>query len=505
MLLTIFGDYSMEHLGFWSVLPPLLAIVLAIKTRQVFVSLLFGIWLGWLILVDFNIIDGVTATVQALVDVFKEPGNTRTIMFSSLVGALIAFVQRSGGVEGFIGWVGRALRKIEEKKQGKSRIIVQLFAWITGTLIFVESSINALTVGTIFRPIFDNEKIPREKLAYIADSISAPTCILIPLNAWGAYIMGLIAAQGFERPFEVMINVFPLNFYPMLAMIMVVTIIITQKDFGPMKKAEQRAKETGKVLRDGATPLISSDIVSLETKKDVTPKARNMIVPIFTMVIMMPFMLVYTGWSNVENIDQLPFHMQIFQAIGEGSGSTSVLYSVLIAIITASILYMSQKIFNFQETMDLMFKGIGGLIPLALLMMLAFAIGTVCRELGTGIYIAEISKGWLAPDFVPVIVFLVACFIAFSTGTSWGTFAIMIAIGIPMAETLGANMHLTIAAALGGGVFGDHCSPISDTTIISSMASACDHIDHVKTQLPYALIAGTIAALIYLVLGMIIH
>ena len=195
----------------------------------------------------------------------------------------------------------------------------------------------------------------------------------------------------------------------------------------------------------------------------------------------------------------------LFNAIGQGSGSTSVLYSVLTAIFVGGTSYIIQKILTFNEVIDLTFKGISGLIPLALLMMLAFAIGTVCKNLGTGIYIAEISKAWLSPNFVPVIVFLVACFIAFSTGTSWGTFAIMIAIGVPMAESLEANVFLTIAAALGGGVFGDHCSPISDTTIISSMASGSDHIDHVKTQLPYALVAGSITAVLYLILGYIFH
>lgn len=410
----------MEHYSFWSILPPILAIILAIKTRQVFVSLLFGIWLGWVILSGGNLIDGTTSTVQALVDVFKEPGNTRTIMFSSLVGALIAFIQRSGGVEGFVNRINKALIKIEQKRSGKSRVVVQLMAWLTGTLIFVESSINALTVGTVFRPVFDKMKIPREKLAYIADSISAPTCILIPLNAWGAYIMGLIMAQGFDNPFGVLLAAFPLNFYPMLAMAIVVTIIITGKDFGPMKKAELRAKNEGKVLRDGATPLISTDVVSLKKKDGVIARARNMIVPIGIMVGMMPLMLVYTGWANVENISQYAWYEQIFKAIGQGSGSTSVLYSVLTSILVSSVLYIFQNIFTFKETIDLIFKGIGGLIPLALLMMLAFAIGNVCRELGTGIYTAELSKEWLSPNFVPVIVFLVSSFIAFSTGTSWG-------------------------------------------------------------------------------------
>lgn len=495
----------MDHHGFLSLLPPVIAIVLAIKTRQVFVSLLFGIWLGWIILSDWNLLSGTTSTIQALVDVFKDPGNTRTIMFSCLVGALIAFIQRSGGVNGFITYINRLLSYLEKKNIGNSRTIVQLLAWLTGTMIFVESSINVLTVGSIFRPIFDKMNIPREKLAYIADSISAPTCILIPLNAWGAYIMGLIAAQGFDSPFTVLIGAFPFNFYPMIAMLTVLFIIISQKDFGPMKKAEIRARTEGKVIRDGAQPLISSDVIALEKKKGVVPRALNMIIPIGVMVLMMPLMLIYTGWGNVSDIESYSFGKQIFLAIGEGSGSTSVLYSVLSAIIVGSFLYTGQKIFDFKEIIDLIFKGISGLIPLALLMMLAFAIGAVCRELGTGVYAAEISREWLAPDYVPVIIFLVACFIAFSTGTSWGTFAIMIAIGVPMAQTLGANLSLTIAAALGGGVFGDHCSPISDTTIISSMASASDHIDHVKTQLPYALTGGAITAFLYLVLGLIMH
>lgn len=495
----------MEHFGFWSILPPVIAIILAIKTRQVFVSLFFGIWLGWVVLSGFNILDGTLASIQALVDVFKDSGNTRTIMFSSLVGALIAFIQRSGGVEGFVKYINRLLEHLEKKKVGNSRIIVQLFAWLTGVLIFVESSINVLTVGAIYRPVFDKMKIPREKLAYIADSVSAPTCILIPLNAWGAYIMGLIAAQGFDNPFGIMLGAFPFNFYPMLALGMVVYIVLSKKDFGPMKKAEIRAKETGKVLRDGATPLISSDVISMEKKEGVPARARNMLIPIAVMVGMMPLMLLFTGWSEVPNIHSLPWYLQFFEAIGQGSGSTSVLYSVLTAITVGSVLYMSQKIFSFKETFDLIMKGISGLIPLALLMMLAFAIGAVCRELGTGQYVAEISKVWLAPSFVPAIIYVVASFIAFSTGTSWGTFAIMIPIGIPMAQALDANLYLTVAAALGGGVFGDHASPISDTTIISSMASACDHIDHVKTQLPYALTAGTITTVMYVVLGLIMY
>ena len=493
----------MEHYGIWSLFPPVLAIALAIKTRQVFLSLFLGIWIGWVTLSGWNFIDGTIASIQALVDVFKEPGNTRTIMFSSLVGALIAFIQHSGGVEGFIKYINRFLEKIEARPGGNSRRVVQILAWLTGTAIFVESSINALTVGTIFRPIFDRLNIPREKLAYIADSISAPTCILIPLNAWGAYIMGLLLAQGLSDPLTIMIKAYPLNFYPILAMLIVVIVIISQRDIGPMRKAEKRARETGKVIADGSVPMISAEVVSMEKKDGVPARARNMLVPIFIMVFMMPAGLIFSGWGQVKDIHSLPLGEAIFEALSSGSGSTAVLWAVLTAILSAAILYRTQKIFKLKEIIDLTFKGIGGLIPLALLMMLAFAIGKVSRELGTGLYAAELAQNWISPHFVPVILFLISGFVAFSTGTSWGTFAIMLAVGIPMAQNMDISIPLAVGAVLGGGVFGDHCSPISDTTIISSMASASDHIDHVKTQLPYSLAAASVAALMYLILGFI--
>jgi Na+/H+ antiporter NhaC len=300
-----------------------------------------------------------------------------------------------------------------------------------------------------------------------------------------------------------MIKAYPLNFYPIFAMTIVVLVILTQKDIGPMKEAERRAIEDGKVIRDGATPMISSELINMQKSKDIVAKARNMIIPIMTMVAMMPVGLIYTGWPAVENIEVYPLWKQIFFAIGKGSGSTAVLWAVLSAIFIGAILYRWQKIFKLPEIINLVFKGIAGLIPLALLMMLAFAIGKVCRDLGTGVYIAEVAKSWLSPNLVPFIVFLVAGFIAFSTGTSWGTFAIMIPIGLQMAQMMNADLYFTIAAALGGGVFGDHSSPISDTTIISSMASASDHIDHVKTQLPYALLAGVGTALVYLIIGLL--
>ncbi|MGB1241968.1 MAG: Na+/H+ antiporter NhaC family protein [Chitinophagales bacterium] len=487
-----------------SLFPPLIAILLAIRTKQVFISLLFGIWLGWIILHGGNLFTGSFATVQALVDVFQDEGNTRTIMFCALVGALIVFIQKSGGVEGFINVVNRWVQKREATNKGNGRVTVQLLAWLTGVLIFVESSISVLTVGALYRPIFDKMGIPREKLAYIADSSSAPACILMPFNAWGAFIMGLLLTQGFENPFSTLIQSMMYNFYPILALLFVLGIILTQRDFGAMEKAENRAKEEGKLLADDAVPMMSSDITLLQTKNKVVPKAFNMIIPIATMVLMMPLMLIYTGWETA--IAELPNATGLqtaFLAIGKGSGSTAVLMAVISSILTSMGLYKVQGIFGFREMVDLSLEGIAALLPLALLMILAFAIGAVCKELQTGLYIATIAKSWLSPALVPALVFLVSSIIAFSTGTSWGTFAIMIAIAMPMAETMQVNVHIALAAALGGGIFGDHCSPISDTTILSSMASASDHIDHVKTQMPYALAMGGLSLVLYLILGFV--
>tara|TARA_R110001606_G_scaffold204201_1_gene352197 strand:+ start:334 stop:1815 length:1482 start_codon:yes stop_codon:yes gene_type:complete len=491
----------MDNYGFLSILPPVIAIILALRTKQVYIALLFGIWFSWIIINDFNFLTGTLAAIEGLVDVFKSPGNTRTIMFSALVGALLLFIQYSKGVEGFINELNKVIAYFEKKQSGYSRVVVQLMAMITGIVLFVETSISSLTVGTLYRPVFDKLKIPREKLAYIADSSSAPSSILIPFNAWGAFIMGLLLTQGIENPFSTMLSSIAYNFYPILAIVIVFVVIVTKKDIGSMAKAEKRTRETGKLLSDTAQPMLSSEVTSYGAKEGIKAKAYNMIVPLATMVFMMPINLAYTGWDAVEDSGSFTDHL--FKAIGQGSGSSSVLYAVLTAILVAMVMYRSQKIMKTKEMIDLVLKGISELMPLALLMLLAFAIGDACNALGTGQFVANWSKDWLSPAFLPAVIFVISSFIAFSTGTSWGTFAIMMAIAIPMAEIHGAPLALVVAATLGGGVFGDHCSPISDTSIISSMASASDHIDHVNTQLPYALIGGLITVTLYVILGLI--
>lgn len=490
----------LHEFGLWSLAPPVIAIVLAIWTKQVYISLIVGIFLGLLIVADGNFLEAFMATVDACVQVFSDAGNTRTIMFSAIIGALILFIQRSGGVDGFIQWMTGYLKKDTALTLRRQKIRVQFLAFLTGLVIFVESSMSSLTVGTVFRPLFDRLKISREKLAYIADSSSAPICILIPLNGWGALIMGLLIVEGFSNPFQVMMQSIIYNLYPLIALVLLIVVIATQWDLTPMNKAEIRTQEGGLLWPD-AQPMVSEEITEVKIKEGVTPKTANMLVPLLTMVLMMVLMLVYSGWNSTEVSEASGSLSKVIAAIGQGSGSLSGLIAVIVAVLVASVFYATQRIFTLSETVDLIFKGIAGLMPIALLLMLAFAIGAVCKQLGTGPYVASIAADWVNPGLIPALIFMISCFIAFSTGTSWGTFAIMIPIAIPMAEQMAIPDALAIGAALGGGIFGDHCSPISDTTILSSMAAATDHIDHVRTQIPYAILAGVMAVIGYLLIG----
>ena len=470
--------------GWLSVVPPLFAILLAIKTRQVFLSLFLGIVIGWIIIAQGNVLSGFELSIQSVIDVFKDAGNTRVIIFCALVGALISLTQANGGVQGFVDI-------IQKRNIVTSRRRASVFSFLVGCVVFVESSISCLVTGTIFHPIFEKFKISREKLAYICDTTSSPICILIPLNAWGAYVVSLLdkesAFAGMGDPVSLFLSTIPLNFYAILSVLFAGFIAFSYKDFGTMKKAEIRSFESGKTIADGAVPMITEEIATLKPKKGIKHKSLNMIIPIGVMIMMMPISLLITGNGNIS----------------AGSGSTSVLWSILTSIVVAGVISILQRILTIKEVMDYTLKGISGLVPLAILMILAFSIGETCRTLGTGIYVASLSREILNPTFIAPILFITSAFISFSTGTSWGTFAIMIPIAVPTALYADASLSLSIAAVLSGSVFGDHCSPISDTTIVSSMASACDHIDHVRTQLPYAVTIAIVSAFLFWFAGII--
>jgi len=480
----------MTDLGWISVLPPILAIALAIWTRQVYLSLAGGIWFAWTILEGWNPLAGLASGIQGTVAVFGGEGDTRTIMFTLVVGALIATVEVSGGVRGFV-------QRLEAARWVDSGKRAQLLAWFTGVVIFIESNITVLVAGSVARPLFDRYRVSREKLAYIIDSTSAPICILIPLNAWGAYNLAILDGLGVENPLVIFLESVLLNFYAIAAVGLVLLVILFGLDFGPMKKAEARTRD-GDILWPDATPMIDEQVLSPEPVDTIPPRAVNMLVPIASMVLFMPVALYITGASAVAATGAEPTFWDILE---QGSGSTSVLWSVLLGLGVAWVLLLAQRAFTTDGLVRVALKGAGGLVPLALILLLALALGDVIERLGTGIFVARVTAGTM-PNFVYLpLVFVVAGGVAFSTGTSWGTFAIMLPIAVPAAQTLDLPLAPFVAASLAGGIFGDHCSPISDTTIISSMASATDHIDHVRTQLPYALVAGLAATVGFAMLG----
>jgi tetracycline resistance efflux pump len=463
--------------SWYSVLPPILAIILAIWTKQVILSLFAGIWMGFTLLNGFNPLTGVTAGLDGIINVFSDAGDTRVLIFTLIIGSLIATIEHSGGVRGFVHF-------LETRRWVHNGFRAQILAWATGLVIFIESNITLLVAGSVSRPLFDRYKVSREKLAYLIDATSAPVCVMIPLNAWGAVIIGLIASTGVENPLETFIESIPYNFYAIAAIILSAIVIWKNINIGPMKKAEART-QGGEVLWPNATPMIDISAELVEDEPGHVPSALLMVLPITAMILMMPVGLYITGDGNII----------------EGSGSVSILWSVSFALLVSWVMILSKGTSSINELMRIFMKGAGGLLPIATILLLALALGDVANELGTGLYVATAVGDTIPTPLLAPLIFLTSSFIAFSVGSSWGTFAIMVPIAIPIATTLGLPVPLLLGAAISGAIFGDHASPISDTTVVASMASATDHIDHVRTQLPYALTAAAFATTAFLVFG----
>lgn len=466
--------------GVLSLLPPLLAIGLAIWTRQVYLSLAAGIWVGWTIAAAWNPLAGLADGIDATVSVLADSDSARVLLFTFGIGALIAVVEANGGVKGFVRWVERR-RWVTNGRRA------QLLAWLLGLVIFIESNITILVSGAVCRPLFDRFRVSREKLAYIIDSTSAPVCILIPFNAWGAYVLGLLGGLGVADPLATFVLAVPLNFYALAALLLAGTSAAAGLDWGPMRRAERRTAE-GTLQWEEATTLADPEQLAPPPPEDTPLRAANMVLPIGVMVASMPAFMLVTGGG----------------VLAEGSGSTSVLWAVLLALGVAWALSVAQRILDLEALSRTSLQGAGALTGMALVLLLAIALGDVTRVVGTGEYLAGLVGELLPPPALLPLSFLAAAAIAFATGSSWGTFAIMLAVAVPLSDALGLPPAPFVATVLSGGIFGDHCSPISDTTIIASLASATDHIEHVRTQLPYALTAGAVAVVGFAVAGAVL-
>ncbi len=458
-----------------SVIPPLLAVVLAFATRDAVVSLLTACFVGVLLLGE-----GLAGFPDFLIRALSSKDFIWVCLLEFCIGILVAFFQRTGAVKLFTESVGNW---VHTRKQ------VGGLGWGLGITIFFSDYFSPLFVGPVMRTLTDKYKISREKLAYICDSTSAPMIVLIPFTGWAVYMGGMTVGIGSVTDktgaMDLYIQSIPYNFYSFLTIGLVGLLAMNFiPDFGPMGRAEKRAKNEGKVLRDGAVPMMGKELTGLEVSS--TGKA-NIFVNFFIPVIL------------IVGINLTSFILY---------GKIAILQSYLTVCSLLAIVIIFQRIDNLQGVMKTVMAGMKGVMPAVTILALAFCINTISREMRTAEYVVSLTEAWLLPNFLPMITFLLAGFISFATGTSWGTYAIIIPIAMPLAfQFSGGEINTlvlgTFAAIAGGGVFGDHCSPLSDTTVLSSLGSACDHIDHVKTQLPYTLISGGIAMGFYLGLGFI--
>jgi len=430
----------------------------------VMVSLLGGIIIGELIINGYSIV----ATLHALLDMsillFTTPWILKTFGFMLLMGAVMHLMERSGGVNGFVYMLTHKLSLV------KSERAALLLVYIIGIVIFIETSITVLIAGAVGRPLCDAHQISRAKLAYVCDSTSAPVGSILMFNGYGALMLGLITAQmslGFMGGESVawLIDAVMLNFYSILALLVTFVVIWFKVDIGAMRHAVVKSEVSR--IEEGGHPLY-------------------MIVPIILMVGGVFLFLYITGNGNIL----------------KGSGSSSIFYTMVMTLVLMGLFFTLKGVMPLKAVVSESLKGMRSMIAITSILFFAFAIGQVTSDMHTGMYLASYVNEVLSPAWLAAAVFLLAAIMSFSTGTSWGTFSIMVPIAIPLAVSMDADIALVLGAVISGGVFGDHCSPISDTTIISSMATGCEHVEHVKTQLPYALFSGVIAFGLFALFGM---
>ncbi|NOX37453.1 MAG: Na+/H+ antiporter NhaC family protein [Calditrichaeota bacterium] len=491
-----------------SILPPLLAILLALLTRQVIIALFFGIWMGVTFIYDYNVVQGFLHTLdEYLVQSLADADRVSILIFTLVLGGMVGVITRSGGTQGIVEALSRYARN--------SRL-GQLATWAMGVLIFFDDYANTLIVGNTMRPLADRLRISREKLSYLVDSTAAPVANIAIISTWIGYEVSLIAqsfqAMGMEgNAYITFIRTIPYNYYPLYALLFGFAIALMGRDFGPMRKAEQRARSTGKVLRDGAVPLM--DLSSLDVAADASIEKRwyNALIPIGVVILVVSAGLFYSGSQALSqqgiSLEGKSWFQQLSVIVGNANSFAVLMWASFSGSIVAIGLALSQRLINLHQTMDAWVMGIRSMIMAAIILTAAWTIGTICQELFTADYVIHLTRKFLTPHWLPLVTFLSAGAISFATGTSWGTMAILMPIAIPLAHkfplidpsidaahAMGLLLSTT-AAVLAGATFGDHCSPISDTTIMSSMASGADHIDHVRTQLPYAVTTAGIAIL----------
>jgi len=488
--------------GWMSLLPPILAIAMALVFREVVISLLAGIWLGALFLYDWNPLAALWRTLDHyVIEAVVDPGHAMVLVFSLLLGGMVGIISRNGGTYGVVDAI---------TKHAAGPIRGQLAAYVMGLLIFFDDYSNTLIVGSTMRPVTDRLRISREKLAYIVDSTAAPVASIALISGWIGVEVGLIGdavdALGLDySPYWLFLQSIPYRFYPILALFFVLIVIVSDRDFGAMLTAERRARREGKVLRDDASPASDFDAEILQPVEGQPRRWVNAIVPILVVAGITFFGMWWTGRQALLAEGDPDLGLQ--NVFASGDSYVALVWGSFMACAVAAVMTLGQRILSLQETMNAWLAGMKAMLFACVILTLAWSLGAVTTDVHTAGYVVHLLTGSLDPRWLPVLIFLASAFISFATGTSWGTMAIMMPIVVPLAvalstqEGLGPDATLTIllgaiSGVLAGSVWGDHCSPISDTTVLSSMASSADHIDHVRTQLPYALSVGVVAMLV---------
>jgi Na+/H+ antiporter NhaC len=501
--------------GWLSLLPPLVAILLALLARQVLVALFVGIWIGAALIYDYNPITGFFYGLTEYIALAPaDPDKMAIIVFSLTLGGMVGVISKMGGTQGIVN----ILAKYASNSQRG-----QIVTWLMGIFIFFDDYANTLIVGNTMRPLADKLRISREKLSYMVDSTAAPVANIAIISTWIGFEISLIGnsfqSLGItDNPYLTFFKTIPYNFYPIFALVLGFTIAWFGRDFGPMLKAERRALKTGQVLAPGATPVSSLDAQEIVADENIEKKWYNGFIPIFVVILTTLLGLWFTGLSALEtkgtDLESVGFIHYISLVIGESDSYSVLMWAAFLGSFVAILLAIGQKLLRLDQSIAAWIGGVKAMILAALILTMAWSIGNICTDLKTADYIIHISEGFLSPYFIPLLSFIIASLISFATGTSWGVMAILMPIVIPIAylvpqadPTIMLSQQQgiflsTIASVLAGATFGDHCSPISDTTIMSSMASGADHIDHVRTQLPYALFGGILSMVVgYIPIG----
>lgn len=512
----------MEHFGWWGLIPPILTMVLAFKTKDVILSLFIGILSGTLIITGGNPFTALMKLTDTMAGSLADEWNIRIFLFCGLLGALVGLLAKTGSAMAFGRWASKGIKT----KKG-----ALLFTWFFGIIIFIDDYFNSLTIGTVMRPLTDKSKTSRAKLAYILDSTAAPICILAPISSWVVYVMSVIkGSDGFTKlgvtEFDYFIQVIPFNLYALFAIVFVAVIILTKKDFGPMSESEYLAETKGLLFNQKKFGEAPGNID--ETIESDKSGPFDMLFPIIMLIILAVVLFPVTTWlgavdgKTIMSFSDAVKAIPVGKAFNDTDASKALMYAIVFTLTISYIYYLFRKLISIKSANEAIIDGVKSMVPALVILSLAWSIGSIIKTapadggLGLSAYLSEVVvSGGFPLWFLPLIVFILSCLISFSTGTSWGTFAIMIPIVMPIAIALGEAqglssadlLHATmvpIGAVLGGAIFGDHASPISDTTILSSTGASCPHLEHVTTQFPYALFIAVVALLGHLAGGFLL-